>query len=285
MACTAILLWVFRVLSYDWNNMTSTNTVDFEGKTWAVPTDDVSPCWKIPKKPTGKVWKRMKHTARKLLRANAKKFTREGMEFQLFGSNNGRRVKPIDFTDKRFFLCDYLYGNIQVICPLTAKTFYRNTPMNVKLDDDIEYGEPWFVENFGTYFIISGIKFKIQYPVIPNVIKMEFKLKTFGEYLDGEPIAFKCDDPYVLNKAFCKVLNKNGLSAFASTIEQINVSNKQISILFEKSSACAMTAYTSAVLIWDVLLTNYIITADLNDEMDDGMVMDGNYRVGFSTQK
>lgn len=273
MANLAVLLWVFRVLSYDSSNSSFPRKVEFEGETWATYeyTEIDQPRWNIHRMPRGKVLKRMKHVARKLLRAKA--FRKEWTEYAMFGSVRGRRVTvPIDFTQQRFYMrdhcCDF-YEPTSVTCPLTGNVYYSCIPMNGQKSDDINYGETWFFENCGRYVLIFERFYEVRYPVSSNgKISIDFKI-PFSDGIIGEPLCFKnlCDVDLV--KIFKNKLEKENLQEFAKTLEKATVmSAKHIHLEFKPSSAYAMTVFSAAELLWKMLESNYVI-CEVPDYDDD----------------
>jgi len=233
---------------------------------------------------SGRFYQRLKHLARKTLRASSISMKRELYEYGTFQGRKLTDSSEIDYSDLRFWLRPMYYDMVcedeskHIICPITGLSVSRAVPATFDEHYYIDLEECmnpycWFSSEVNGYLKIDLLcDAIIYYPSHPSgKIFIEIN-KRRQEHLDvqacfdfghlkNESILQILKDSFLQEEEAalinCEVEHHVLFSKFVSTMARIEYSNNLVRVWFKPSSTYLISVYEVALSLVNILGKHY----------------------------
>jgi hypothetical protein len=254
-----MLIWLCAVFAYNFTTGNSVHT-----KNHVLCGDN----WMFKQAPTGKRLQKMKHNARKKIRASGISIQRE---YELFHSINGRLqsgLSNFDFGNIRFCLIPKdMDPEHTVCCPLTGLEFQciPGNSRNAYYEIDVNAKYLWTTHILAKYLAIvcSGIDAILYFPATITqqiIIYIDVGMCDYG-YGENNATRLTFDQTATvehlteLQTGVTDLLAQTQMQPFADTLLHIKpISNRRVEFFFSGSTVCAATVFEAASLIRNYLV-------------------------------
>jgi hypothetical protein len=233
---------------------------------------------------SGRFYQRLKHLARKTLRASLISMKRELYEYGTFQGRKLTGSSEIDYSDLRFWLSPMYYDMVcedeskNIICPISGFSVKFGVPATFDEHYYIDLEECmnpycWFSSEVNGYLKISLLcDATIYYPIQPSgKIFIEFQ-RPRQEHLDVQACF---DFGHLENKYILQILKDSFLqeeealikrddaqpvlfSKFVSTMTRIEHSNNLVRVWFKPSSTYLISVYEVTLSLVNIFEKHYI---------------------------